>query len=609
VPRRNHASRVRFETAGLLLCGLLVSGVAAEVGPDPAAALERAISMAEASLQKSEFPAAESHYREALFEGWLLMGTLERLDGRLPEARMALEAAVEAAPDDPEAVFLLAARLLWLKEVEAAGRLFAVVVGARPIPQTHVLIGRAYRDAGEYERARAELQVALGMDPSVRRAHYYLGMVALADVGIGPERYEKARVEFLEELKLAPDDPLTLDMLGLVRLEAGRPAEALPAFEAAVRGEERWLYLSHLGRCQLALERPGDAVVASRRALELALAEGVSDEELERIHYQLGLALRHTGAAQEATTQLTEAGRLRARRQAAPSKTAAPSSGGAAAKAPLSDVSPLASLTPPQRLELKRRVTGGLGRAYFNLGVLQVQSTGAAPPAERFARAAALFQEAAKLDPEFPLVQSSLGVAYFNAREFEKSIAPLTRALAAQPQDAGLKRMLATACVNTQAWERAAALLQDDAGRETDPSLDFAYGLALLRTRRPAEAEKVFAGLVTRRGESAELSLLLGQAQAAQNETATAAASLRRAVELNPAAEDAHAALGVVLMSLGRLTEGLEQLETAVRLAPDNPELHEQLGRAYQTLGRTADAEQQLATSRRLQQVGREPNP
>ena len=84
--------------------------------------------------------------------------------------------------------------------------------------------------------------------------------------------------------------------------------------------------------------------------------------------------------------------------------------------------------------------------------------------------------------------------------------------------------MLATACVNTQAWERAAALLQDDAGRETDPSLEFAYGLALLRSRRPAEAEKVFAGLVARRGESEELSLLLGQAQAAQNETETAAA-------------------------------------------------------------------------------------
>ena len=106
-------------------------------------------------------------------------------------------------------------------------------------------------------------------------------------------------------------------------------------------------------------------------------------------------------------------------------------------------------------------------------------------------------------------------------------------------------------------WERAAALLQDDPGRETDPSLEFAYGLALASpAAAPAEAEKVFTGLLTRRGDSAELSLLLGQAQAAQDKLDLAVASLQRAVELNPAAEEAHAALGVALMSLGRAGGG-----------------------------------------------------
>jgi tetratricopeptide (TPR) repeat protein len=598
-------SAFRRGMAGLLLGGLLASWLAAQVGPGPADALARAISMAETSLQRGEYPAAESHYRAAVFEGWLLTGTLKRLDGRLPEARMALDKAVAAAPDDPEAVFRLAAEHLWLREVETAERLFAEVVKARPIPQTRVLIGRAYRDAREYPRARAELQAALKMDPSVRRAHYYLGMVILAEGGTGPEKLEKARVEFEEELKLAPGDPLTNDQLGLVFLEVGRPKEALPLFETALRGEERWLYLSHLGRCQAALERPGDAVVSSRRALELAPAQGAGDEDLERIHYQLGLALRQTGAAQEATTHLAEAGRLRARRQAVSEDAGAPLSAAAVARTPLSDASPLSSLTPPQRLELKQRVKGDLARAYFNLGVLQAQNPGPDPPAERFARAAAHFEQAAELDPDFPQVQSSLGVAYFNAREFERSTAPLTRALAAQPQDGGLKRMLAIACVNTEAWQKAAALLQDDPGREGDPSLEFAYGMALLRSSRPAEAEGVFAGLVTRRGDSAELSLLLGQAQAAQDKHDSAVVSLRRAIELNPATEAAHAALGVALMNQGRAAEAVEHLETATRLAPDNPQIHEQLGLAYQKLGRTAEAEQQFATSRRLLQSGR----
>lgn len=278
----------------LLLGNLLVPRADAQTQSDPAAALELAIATAESSLGKGDLRAAESLYREALFQGWLLMGTLERLESRLPEAREALDKASlfrieraealrslalaqlqvgeanqaveiltevgtrfprdsealrllakalaatgqleravekldEAAPmaaGDPELMFLLATEYLWLKRVEAAERLFADIVAARPIPQTRVLIGRSYRDAGEYGRARTELRAALNQDPSVRRAHYYLGMVQLADATTGPDRLEKAIAEFQEELKLAPDDPLANDQLGTALLDAGRQAEA-----------------------------------------------------------------------------------------------------------------------------------------------------------------------------------------------------------------------------------------------------------------------------------------------------------------------------------------------------------------------------------------------
>ena len=58
----------------------------------------------------------------------------------------------------------------------------------------------------------------------------------------------------------------------------------------------------------------------------------------------------------------------------------------------------------------------GIARAYLNLGVMRAQ-------AQRFAQAAQMFELAAKVDPDFPQVQSSLGVAYFNARQFDKAIA------------------------------------------------------------------------------------------------------------------------------------------------------------------------------------------
>ena len=621
VPRGSSFLPVRPWLAGLLLGGALASVARGGAPPDALARLDLAISTAEASLAKGELPAAEVHYREALFEGWLLMGTLESLDQRLPEAREALhkasafvadggpgrrslavallqlgeaaqaaevltvlagkdsrdmegrrllakalaaagqpeqalarlDEASAASADDPEAAFLLGTEYLWLKKPDRAERLFARVVEAKPIPQTHILIGRAYRDAGEYDRARAELRAALRRDASARRAHYYLGMVALADAETGADRLDLAIAEFREELKLEPSDPLTNDQLGVALLEAERPAEALPVLETALRGQSRSLYLYHLGRCQLALDRTAEAAISTRRALELAEEQEAGASEIQKIHYQLGLALGKLGETQEAATHLAEARRL----------GAASASGGSAPDAP--EVAP-PELARSQRPELRRRVVAGLARAYLNLGVLQAQGSAPASASERFARAAEFFADAAGLDPDFPKVQLSLGVAYFNARQFDKATGPLERALAAAPADPGLRRMLGMSLLNTERWEKAVSLLREDPEREANPSLRFAYGLALVRSRQGAEAEKVLSPLLVQPGESAELRVLLGQACAEQ----------------------------------GKDESALEHLNAAARLSPEDAGIREQLGRVYQKLGRTELAHREFEASRQL---------
>jgi tetratricopeptide (TPR) repeat protein len=638
------------------MCCVLAARVAAQAGPDPAAALDLAISTAEASLQKGDLAAAESRYREALFEGWMLLSTIERLDGQrskakealanasavaaetpaaqqalaaaqlqlggtaraieilaglartapgdvetrrqlakalaaggqVPQAIEQLDGASTFVPDDPEVSFLLATEYLWLKRADKAERLFARVVEARPIPQTHVLIGRAYRDAAEFDRAGAELREALSEDPSVRRAHYYLGMVMLADAHLGSDRLEKAIAEFRAELALAPDDAPTNDQLGTALLDAERGAEALPILESAVRSDARFLYLFHLGRGQLALERPADAVASLRRALALGQEQGASDSEVEKIHYQLGLALRKTGAAPEAAAHLAEASRLAARGMLA-------SHEGMAAASPV----PL-ELSPPARPALEQRATAGLVRAYFNLGILQARSESAAPPTERFAKAAALFAKAAELDPAFPRVQASLGIARFNAGQFDQASPPLALARASDPADADLKRMLAMSWLNTQAWEQVVALLRDDAERQTNPSLQSAYGLALVRSHRAAEAETILVGLLPAQGDSAELRLLLGQAYAAQGKYDEAIRLGRAVLESKPDSAEAHYLLGKVLLARGAAAEALAHLEAAARLTPKDADVRDELGRAYETLGQKDRAQQEFSASRQL---------
>src|SRR5436190_29266 len=325
-----------------------------------------------------------------------------------------------------------------------------------------------------------------------------------------------------------------------------------------------------------------------------------------------------------------------------------------------------AGVGPGERLEIRKRVTAALARAYLNLGIMQAQ-TG------RFPRAAEFLEEAARADAGFPRVQYSLGVAYFNAQRYSQALAPLSRALAADPNNAILRRMLAMTCLNTEAYDKAAALLGPDPGRDADPSLQYAYGLALVRSDRAAEAEAIFSRLLAEHGRTPEVSVVLGHAYAEQGNYDAAIDALHRALQLNPKVADANSALGMIYLKQGRLAEAeaalraelkarpgdvkarqtlataldllgrqddamLElqvvlnsrpdfadaryllgkillsrgaadaaavHLEAAARLAPDDSNIHYQLARAYERLGRTESARQELATYQQLKEKQR----
>ncbi len=324
-------------------------------------------------------------------------------NGEPEEAVQSLEEAHAAAPDDPELTFLLASGYLRLKRIPAAEKLFARVLAARPIPETYVLVGRTYRDALLYDRARANLVKALAMNPRTRRAHYYLG--TLAAMAEGVIQLDDAVREFRAELKLAPDDPLANLRLGMALVGQRQYAEALKPLETASRSPSATSDTFHyLGRCQLALERPAEAVKSFRRALELSSSIGADDPRLRHIHYQLGVALRGSGAAAEAAAQFAEAERVAAKRadtdrekleQFLADVPAAPREEAATV---LPAQSAFSGLPASERERLERRAATALARAYMNLGVMQAQ-------AQRFGRASEFFAHAADADPEFPQVQ------------------------------------------------------------------------------------------------------------------------------------------------------------------------------------------------------------
>jgi tetratricopeptide (TPR) repeat protein len=629
-----------------LVCCCVVAasarGVAA-LQTDQLAALDRTVGSAEESLRAGERQVAESRYRTALLEGWMLLGgiyaghgqladarhaferasasavenrealqslavvqlqmgdaataldTLTRLasispasvavrrtlaqaliaGGKAAEAVQELEEAHALAPDDPELTFALASGYLRLDKLDAADRLFAQVAATRPLPQTYVLIGRTYRDFGYYDRARTALGRALKMDPRVRRAHYYLGTAAVMQEGV--VRLDEAIAEFRQELRLSPGDPPTTLRLGMALTEARKYDEAMPVLESAVRVTspfpDAWLYL---GRCQLALSRASDAIASFRRALATATPEGPSASAVEQarlrtIHYQLATALRQTGAAADAEREFGEAQRLSARRAEAAREELAqymadsPEGSPAATQTaafPI-DVTGFEKSTAAEREMVASRVRATLARAYLNLGIMQAQ-------ANRFARAAEVFEEAALIDPAFPQVQYSLGVAYFNAEQFDKAAAALTRALEQQPGNADTRRMLALAAMNAEDYTRAADLLRDDPKRASDPSLQYVYGLSLVRSNRAQEAEQIFSRVLAEHPNLPELNVALGQAYAAQGDYEAAVKSLRRAIDLKSDVAEANASLGVIYLEQGQLSAATASLRAELASHPDN---------------------------------------
>lgn len=621
--------------AGLLL--LTASSLVAATA-DPAAVLDRAIAEAEAGLRLGELQMADSHYRSALLEGWLLMGALEVARQDLPAAEKAFERAAAAAverrravislalvrlhlgaapaavsglrdllarrqddleirrllaqalvaagqpgealqeleearakaPDDPEVAFTLATGHLREGRVERAEELFDEIASDRPSAEKLILIGRTYRDFREFERARSALEAALEMDPGVERAHYYLGTIEL--LAEGRARLGEAVAEFEQELLIAPDDSLTRLYHGMALTESRRFEEALESlrFAAASAVAEADIFL-YLGRCHLALDRPAEAAAALGRALELAEAEAEPEvRQLETIHYQLALALRaqgdrdsaarHFDAAKSYSEEITAGDRERLSRYLGGDLERLESK---KAFLPPLDVSALPGLGPSQLLELAERVTTALSRVYSNLGVMQLQ-------AGRFARAAVFFEKTADLDPDFPRVQYSLGVAYFNSRQFEKAAPPLARALEESPSDSDVRRMLALSWLESEAYAKAAELLEGDPEREANPSLQYAYGMALVRSGSADEAERIFALLVARHGDWPELGVLIGQAHAQQGDFPAAVESLERALRLKEDVAEANATLGGIYMRQGKLDEAEAAFEAELAHHPDD---------------------------------------
>lgn len=533
--------------------------------------------------------------------------------GRPDEAVEELVEALAIQPEDAETAFALAAGYVRQNNLKDAEAQFERVRALRPLAQTDVLIGRIYRDARFFDPARQALRAALEADPTVPRAHYYLATILLLEGG--RDVLEQAMERLHQELEHHPNEALTHLYLGMALTESQRYAESLPHLDVALRQSfTRLDGLRFSGRSLLRLDRLDEAIPQLEEALELAVRAKARPSQLATIAYQLGQAWRRSGDednAQHYFTQaetfndaLIEADRDNFERLVANNLELESFD---ALELP-SEAKLLQGLSPQQRQALRGDLHQSLARAYFNLGVLVLR--GAIPTQHQHQRAANLFGRAAEIAPEYPQVQFSWGASLFNSDRFDDAVAPLERALSAEPQRPDVRRMLAMACLNSHRYERAATLLADDTERSEQRELQYAYALALVRSGQPDAAGAIFDQLLAQHDDWAALHVLSAQAHAQRENYPAAFDALTEALRLDPKVADAHETRGNMYLRQGLLEEAEASLLAELELQPQDHQsryllattldLNRQTERAQEELRHVLLAQPRFADARYL---------
>jgi tetratricopeptide (TPR) repeat protein len=210
--------------------------------------------------------------------------------GRLEQAGTLYRQALEAEPDNPEALHLLGLLSHQCDDNAEAARLIRRAIEVNPGKALyHFNLGLVLSASGDAEGAADAYRAALAHDPGFADAHNNLGLLLEAR----GERQSAAR-SFQSAVAAVPQHVEAQANLARHHLAADEPAPALEAFER-VLALDASLPEAHFGRgrCLEALNKPGQAETAYRQAI--ALHAGYA-EALRR----LGALLMRTNRASEA---------------------------------------------------------------------------------------------------------------------------------------------------------------------------------------------------------------------------------------------------------------------------------------------------------------------
>ncbi|HMI53807.1 MAG TPA: tetratricopeptide repeat protein [Candidatus Saccharimonadales bacterium] len=239
---------------------------------------KRTLDLAQAYLRIASLPIDQA-------QAWSLIGMAYAHSNHPEEAVKALQAAAELVPNDEEHWLNLTLELMELQRHPEAIAAAQAGLAANPVSYAlHLRLGAANLAAGRYDAAEKVFRdlVAAG-DPLPT------GYIGLAQVLIRTGRAQEAVTELLDaERKLGPQFLFSY-FQGLAYDRAGKPSEALVAFQQAVRldlaNTEAHL---NLGKTQLSVDHVPEAIAELQETLRLDPANMQAKRLLSRAYRRKG---------------------------------------------------------------------------------------------------------------------------------------------------------------------------------------------------------------------------------------------------------------------------------------------------------------------------------
>jgi tetratricopeptide (TPR) repeat protein len=512
-----------------------------------------------AAAQASDVVKADPRNARAL----QLLGNIEFAQGNFDGSAEHLHSALGLKGDFNTGYSLALAYLSQHKLAETKLLFDEILNDMGSTPELHVLLGRAYRETGYLDEAIHEFKKAIELNPHYPRVHYYL---ALAYLGQGEkERFPTARPLFEQELAINPKEFYSTFFLGVIHLEDREFPAAEDFLKKAVQLQpDNPDPLLYLGQEYVETNRPELAIAALKKSIVLTTDPSHNHYQVSKAHTMIGQVLIKMGKQDEGEAELKQSQDLREKafqsdkdledvHQMGQHELLLGLQNSHEQPALLENRPALDAAAQKKAQEIRAALADILANAYNNLGVIQARR-------EQYAPATDSFRNAARWNTDLPGLDRNYGLASFRARRFEEAIAPLSRQLAHQPDDAKIRNALGVSYFMTDKFVKTVEVFKPVLENPPDdPGLLYALGVSLVRTGDSANASRIFHRMLEKNPQVAEIHVLLGQAYADQNQYTPAMGEFSRALELDPKIDGAYFGRGLILLHEGKLEDSVQE--------------------------------------------------